>query len=87
MVSPHPSVHQTKNSQPLITRSGSQLLVEALQQEDVDFIFGYPGGAVYLYTIHFMTGKSNIFLPVMNKVLHMLLKDMRVSLVKQESLL
>ena len=46
MVSPHPSVHQTKNSQPLITRSGSQLLVEALQQEDVDFIFGYAGGAV-----------------------------------------
>ena len=36
-----PSVHQTKESQPLITRSGSQLLVEALQQEDVDFIFGY----------------------------------------------
>ena len=27
-------------------RSGSQLLVEALQHEDVDFIFGYPGGAV-----------------------------------------
>ena len=46
MASPHPSVHQTKESQPLITRSGSQLLVEALQQEDVDFIFGYPGGAV-----------------------------------------
>ena len=27
-------------------RSGSKLLVEALQHEDVDFIFGYPGGAV-----------------------------------------
>lgn len=27
-------------------RSGSQLLFEALQHEDVDFIFGYPGGAV-----------------------------------------
>ena len=55
MASPHPSVHQTKESQPLITRSGSQLLVEALQQEDVDFIFGYPGGAVlplYLSLIH-----------------------------------
>ena len=59
-----------KQSKPLITRSGSQLLVEALQQEDVDFIFGYPGELSYLYTIHFMTGKSNIFLLVMNKVLH-----------------
>lgn len=28
------------------TRSGSELLVEALVHEDVDFIFGYPGGAV-----------------------------------------
>ena len=27
-------------------RSGSELLVEALLHEDVDFIFGYPGGAV-----------------------------------------
>jgi hypothetical protein len=27
-------------------RPGSELLVEALQNEDVDFIFGYPGGAV-----------------------------------------
>ena len=70
MVSPHPSVHQTKNSQPLITRSGSQLLVEALQQEDVDFIFGYPGGAVLPLYDTFYDGKSNIFLPVMNKVLH-----------------
>ena len=87
MVSPHPSEHQTKESQPLITRSGSQLLVEALQQEDVDFIFGYPGGAVLPLYDTFYDGKSNIFLLVMNKVLHMLLKDMRVSLVKQESLL
>ena len=57
MVSPHPSVHQTKNSQPLITRSGSQLLVEALQQEDVDFIFGYPGGAVLPLYDTFYDGK------------------------------
>ncbi len=27
-------------------RTGSQLLVEALLHEGVDFIFGYPGGAV-----------------------------------------
>ena len=57
MVSPHPSVHQTKESQPLITRSGSQLLVEALQQEDVDFIFGYPGGAVLPLYDTFYDGK------------------------------
>lgn len=57
MVSPHPSEHQTKESQPLITRSGSQLLVEALQQEDVDFIFGYPGGAVLPLYDTFYDGK------------------------------
>ncbi|WP_265736426.1 biosynthetic-type acetolactate synthase large subunit [Staphylococcus epidermidis] len=57
MGSPHPSVHQTKESQPLITRSGSQLLVEALQQEDVDFIFGYPGGAVLPLYDTFYDGK------------------------------
>lgn len=57
MASPHPSVHQTKESQPLITRSGSQLLVEALQQEDVDFIFGYPGGAVLPLYDTFYDGK------------------------------
>ena len=56
MVSPHPSEHQTKESQPLITRSGSQL-VEALQQEDVDFIFGYPGGAVLPLYDTFYDGK------------------------------
>lgn len=57
MASPRPSVHQTKESQPLITRSGSQLLVEALQQEDVDFIFGYPGGAVLPLYDTFYDGK------------------------------
>ncbi|AJP25905.1 acetolactate synthase catalytic subunit [Staphylococcus epidermidis] len=50
-------MHQTKESQPLITRSGSQLLVEALQQEDVDFIFGYPGGAVLPLYDTFYDGK------------------------------
>ena len=49
-------MHQTKESQPLITRSGSQL-VEALQQEDVDFIFGYPGGAVLPLYDTFYDGK------------------------------
>ena len=35
-----------KQTETLTTRSGSDLLVEALVHEDVDFIFGYPGGAV-----------------------------------------
>lgn len=38
-------------------RSGSQLLVEALQHEDVDFIFGYPGGAVLPLYDTFYDGK------------------------------
>ena len=44
-----------KQTETLTTRSGSDLLVEALVHEDVDFIFGYPGGAVlplYLSLIH-----------------------------------
>ena len=35
-----------KQNEITTTRSGSELLVEALVHEDVDFIFGYPGGAV-----------------------------------------
>ena len=41
-------------------RSGSQLLVEALQHEDVDFIFGYPGGAVLPLYDTFLMDKSSI---------------------------
>ena len=65
------------NKLKLTTRSGSDLL-EALVHEDVDFIFGYPGGAVYHYTIHFMMKKLNIYSCVMNKVLPMPLKDTHV---------
>lgn len=42
-------------------RSGSEVLVEALLKENVDYLFGYPGGAVLPYTTHFMMVKSNIF--------------------------
>ncbi|WP_254693830.1 biosynthetic-type acetolactate synthase large subunit [Staphylococcus haemolyticus] len=38
-------------------RSGSELLVEALLHEDVDFIFGYPGGAVLPLYDTFYDGK------------------------------
>lgn len=38
-------------------RSGSELLVEALINEDVDFIFGYPGGAVLPLYDTFYDGK------------------------------
>lgn len=41
-------------------KSGSELLVESLANEKVDFIFGYPGGAVLPFTTHFMMGKLNI---------------------------
>lgn len=37
--------------------SGSELLVEALLHEDVDFIFGYPGGAVLPLYGTFYDGK------------------------------
>ncbi|WP_415918592.1 biosynthetic-type acetolactate synthase large subunit [Staphylococcus warneri] len=38
-------------------RPGSEILVEALQNEDVDFIFGYPGGAVLPLYDTFYDGK------------------------------
>ncbi|MBM6507793.1 MULTISPECIES: biosynthetic-type acetolactate synthase large subunit [Staphylococcus] len=38
-------------------RPGSELLVEALQNEDVEFIFGYPGGAVLPLYDTFYDGK------------------------------
>ncbi|WP_245339390.1 biosynthetic-type acetolactate synthase large subunit [Staphylococcus sp. GDX8P54P] len=38
-------------------RAGSELLVEALLHEDVDFIFGYPGGAVLPLYDTFYDGK------------------------------
>ena len=38
-------------------RPGSEILVEALQNENVDFIFGYPGGAVLPLYDTFYDGK------------------------------
>ena len=32
-------------------RSGSEVLVEALLKENVDYLFGYPGGAVYRHIL------------------------------------
>ena len=42
-------------------RSGSEVLVEALLKENVDYLFGYPGGAVLPLYDTFYDGKSNIF--------------------------
>lgn len=42
-------------------RSGSEVLVEALLKENVDYLFGYPGGAVLPLYDTFMMVKSNIF--------------------------
>ena len=33
-------------------RSGSEVLVEALLKENVDYLFGYPGGAVPVSYTH-----------------------------------
>ena len=38
-------------------KSGSELLVDSLVNEDVDFIFGYPGGAVLPLYDTFYDGK------------------------------
>lgn len=38
-------------------KSGSELLVESLANEKVDFIFGYPGGAVLPLYDTFYEGK------------------------------
>ena len=74
-----------KQTETLTTRSGSDLLVEALVHEDVDFIFGYPGGAVLPLYDTFYDEKLNIFLHVMNKVLPMPLKDTHVFQANQVS--
>ena len=74
-----------KQTETLTTRSGSDLLVEALVHEDVDFIFGYPGGAVLPLYDTFYDEKLNIFWHVMNKVLPMPLKDTHVFLANQVS--
>lgn len=42
-------------------RSGSEVLVEALLKENVDYLFGYPGGAVLPLYDTFYDGKINIF--------------------------
>jgi len=39
----HPA---SKKSQPVIARSGAQILIESLEKEGVEVIFGYPGAAV-----------------------------------------
>ncbi|WP_041525127.1 thiamine pyrophosphate-binding protein, partial [Staphylococcus aureus] len=38
-------------------RSGSEVLVEALLKENVDYLFGYPGGAVLPLYDTFYDGK------------------------------
>ena len=43
-----------KQTETLTTRSGSDLLVEALVHEDVDFILDIQVAQFYHYTIHFM---------------------------------
>ena len=67
-----------KQTETLTTRSGSDLLVEALVHEDVDFIFGYPGGAVLPLYDTFYDEKIKHIRHVMNKVLPMPLKDTHV---------
>ncbi len=46
---------QSHSNEPL---SGSELLVETLLHEGVDFIFGYPGGAVLPLYDTFYDGKD-----------------------------
>ena len=67
-------------------KSGSELLVDSLVNEDVDFIFGYPGGAVLPLYDTFYDGKIKHILARHNKVLHTLLRVMRVFLEKLVSL-
>lgn len=74
-----------KQTETLTTRSGSDLLVEALVHEDVDFILDIQVVQFYHYTIHFMMKILNIFWHVMNKVLPMPLKDTHVFLANQVS--
>lgn len=47
----------TNHNEVSVLRTGSELLVEALLHEDVDFIFGYPGGAVLPLYDTFYDGK------------------------------
>lgn len=40
---------------------GAAMVIAALEQEKVDTVFGYPGGAVLPFTINFFIRASAIF--------------------------
>lgn len=42
-------------------KSGAELLIDSLKKQQVEMIFGYPGGAVLLSTMLFTTVIFRIF--------------------------
>ena len=69
--------------------TGAQMVLRALEDQQVDTIFGYPGGAVLpIYDELAKTKDTNHqirhFLVGMNKVRPMLLKGMQGQVVKLE---
>ena len=56
--------------------TGAQIVIEALKRENVEIVFGYPGGSVLnLYDVLF-DSEIKHYLSVMNRALYMRQTDM-----------
>ena len=65
--------------------SGSEIIIESLKKEGVEYIFGYPGGAVlHIYDALFAAEKIKHVLVGMSKAQHMLRMDMQEHVTSQE---
>ena len=34
--------------------NGSEIVIECLKEQGVDTVFGYPGGTILMYTMHYI---------------------------------
>jgi len=56
--------------------SGAEIFIESLKQEQVELVFGYPGGAVLPIFEEFRKSKIKFVMPIMNKLLYTQLEVM-----------
>lgn len=63
--------------------SGAQIIVQSLKAEGVEYVFGYPGGAVIESTMPCSNSiNSNTFLPAMSRRQYTRQMRMRASAVR-----
>ena len=67
-----------------MTLTGADILVRCLQDEGIEYIFGYPGGAaLHIYDAMYRQDKVKHILYVMNRAQPMLRTGMPGQLAKQ----